>query len=101
MPRYQRVPGGERNDLTGTRWSRNELKIVLDAYLNELEEGVGVHEHNPVVHKVSKKLGRTVRSVEAQMLMFRNLDKFGDYSWRHMSNLCLELWREHLEKERG
>ena len=94
--KYKRVPGGESNYKSGQRWSKEELKHVLDLYLN-LPYGKGIHENNTLVHDLSSYLGRTVRSVEAQLLMFRNLQKGGDYTWGHMNKLCLELWKEYLE----
>ena len=99
MPKYIRTTGGEKNEKSGTRWSREELSDVLDSYLNELRDGQGIHEHNPVVHMLSLRLGRTVRSVEAQLLMFRNLDKNGDYAWGNMNKLCKEVWLESLKRE--
>ena len=101
MAKYIRTPGGEKNKNSGKRWTKEELSDVLDSYLNELRDGQGIHEHNPVVHMLSLRLERTVRSVEAQLLMFRNLDRFGDYSWGNMNKLCIELWKEYLIKQRG
>ena len=101
MPKYIRTTGGEKNEKSGTRWSREELSDVLDSYLNELSDGQGIHEHNSVVQMISLRLGRTIRSVEAQLLMFRNLDRQGDYPWGHMNKLCKDLWKEHLNKIKG
>ena len=97
MIKYVRIPGGEKNSKSGKRWSLDELRIVRDAFLS-LPESVGVHESNPVVHEVSKKLGRTVRSVEAQMHMFKYLRKGGNHAWGHMNKRCLTVWKEYLEK---
>ena len=95
MVRYKRVPGGEKNYRSGTRWSKDELKHVLDLFLT-LPQGVGIHENNPLIHELSRYLGRTIRSVEAQLIMFRNIQKSGDYGWGHMNKLCVELWKEYL-----
>ena len=95
MPRYQRVPGGERNLNSGKKWDKDELRQVLNLYL-VLPEGKGIHEHNEKIQILSRRLQRTVRSVEAQLLMFRSLDKGLKYSWGHMNKLCLEIWDEYL-----
>ena len=57
--------------------------------------GVGIHERNPQIQRLAMRLGRTVRSTEAQLLMFRNLEKRGDYSRENMSRLCREIWEEY------
>jgi hypothetical protein len=92
---YKRVKGGEKNAKTGKRWSEIELRQILDLYFEI--EGKGIHEHNPKLHRMSTILQRTVRSVEAQLLMFRNLDKHGDYTYGNMNQICKKLWHEHLE----
>ena len=96
MVRYKRVSGGEKNEKSGKRWSLHELRIVRDAFL-ELPEGVGVHERNPIVHRVSHQLERTVRSVEAQMHMFKNLRKAGNHAWGHMNKSSITVWKEYLD----
>ena len=96
MPRYVRMPGGEKNYKSGKRWSKEELKHVLNLYLR-LPHGVGIHENNTLIHEMSRHLDRTVRSVEAHLLMFRNIQKAGDYGWGHMNKLCVELWKEYLD----
>ena len=101
MAKYIRAPGGEKNKKSGKRWTKEELSDVLDSYLNELRDGQGIHEHNPVVHMLSLRLERTVRSVEAQLLMFRNLDRYGDYTWGNMNKLCKEVWEENSRKQIG
>ncbi|MFN8240740.1 MAG: hypothetical protein U0X39_08325 [Bacteroidales bacterium] len=92
---YTRIKGGEKNAKSGKRWSESELRKILDLYFDI--NGIGIHEHNPKIHRMSKILQRTVRSVEAQLLMFRNLDKHGDYTFGNMNKLCKDLWKEHLE----
>ncbi|HVX26879.1 MAG TPA: hypothetical protein VHB70_11085 [Parafilimonas sp.] len=95
MALYQRIQGGERNQNTGKRWSEDELKAVLELFLQD--PNLKIHENNPELHLLSQKLHRTVRSIEAQLLMFRNLSKHGDYSYGNMNSLCRKLWKEHLD----
>ncbi|ANE51505.1 hypothetical protein [Flavisolibacter tropicus] len=94
MARYVRVKGGEKNEKSGKRWTREELDEVLKLYLSD--SNLGIHERNPDLQKLANHLGRTVRSVEAQLLMFRNLDKHGDYGYGNMNKLCKTLWEEYL-----
>jgi hypothetical protein len=96
MTRYKRIQGGERNKKSGKVWTEEELSLVLGLYLEI--KGQGIHENNPKIHCLAKTLYRTVRSLEAQLLMFRNLDRHGDYSFRNMSKLCVKLWKEHIDK---
>ena len=96
MPQYLRIPGGEKNKNSGRRWNKHELRQVRDLYLS-LCEGCGIHENNPLLHQLSMKLSRTVRSVEAQLHMFKNLHKGGRHAWGHMSKLCIEVWQEYLD----
>lgn len=49
-----------------------------------------MHEANPEVISLGKKLGRTTRSVESQLLMFHTCARGGDYG--KMNKLCRELW---------
>ena len=97
MPKFERVPGGEKNLKSGTRWTLEELRIVRDAFLSLPFQGSGVHENHPLVHITSQELGRTVRSVEAQMHMFKNLRKGGNHSWGHMSKKCIIVWKEYID----
>ena len=101
MPRNKRILGGEKNQKSGKRWSKTELKLVLILYL-ELQEKAKdnqpkIHESNIEIQILGEKIGRTTRSVESQMLMFRCLDRYGNYSRKNMSKLCKFLWNEHLE----
>ena len=96
MVKYNRIEGGENNYRSGQRWSKEELQHVLDLYLT-LPFGKGIHENNPMIHQLASYLGRTIRSVEAQLLMFRNLQRGGDYSWGHMNKICIKLWKEYLK----
>src|SRR5262245_58193527 len=94
-----RPTGGERNEKSGVTWTRNELQAVLDLYL-ELQ-GKGIHESNPQIIQLGARLGRTTRSVEAQLLMYRCLDRGGEYSRSKMSTICEELWNAHVSTKDG
>lgn len=94
MARYQRIKGGEKNENSGKRWSKEELSEVLKLYVNNPR--LKIHEHNIELSNLSKQISRTVRSIEAQLLMFRNLDKHGDYGYGNMNKLCKDLWNEYL-----
>ena len=96
MSKYLRVKGGEKNLNSGKKWAKDELYEVLQLYL-QFPEGKGIHERNEKIHILSRRLLRTVRSVEAQLLMFRSLDKQGKYPWGNMNKICVDLWREYLE----
>ena len=89
---YRRVKGGEKNLNSGVRWTKDEIIQVYLLY--KKMNGVGLHEHNPEIQKLAAKLGRTVRSAEAQTLMFRNLERSGIYSHGNMNKLSREVWVE-------
>lgn len=95
MADRNRVPGGEKNLKSGVKWSKEELIEVY--YLFKKLNGKNLHERNPKIISLSEKLGRTVRSTEAQTLMFRNLEREGNYSLGNMNSLCKEIWDE-MEK---
>ena len=90
---YQRVKGGEKNLKSGVRWTKEEIYEVYKLF-KEIN-GVGLHEHNPDIQKLAARLGRTVRSTEAQTLMFRNLERGGIYSHGNMNKLSREVWIEN------
>jgi hypothetical protein len=89
-----RVKGGEKNEKSGKRWSKEELSEVLKLYLHN--PNLKIHESNLEISYLSEQISRTIRSIEAQLLMFRNLDKHGDYGFGNMNKLCKELWQEYL-----
>jgi len=91
----QRVKGGEKNQNSGKRWTKDELSEVLNLYAQD--PNLRIHESNPVLAQLGMKLGRTTRSVEAQLLMFRNLDKFGMYGYKNMNQLCRILWQQYID----
>lgn len=93
-----RIKGGEKNENSGKRWSREELSKVLQLYLNSPD--LKIHETSNELQQLSKEITRTVRSIEAQLLMFRNLDKHGDYGYGNMNKLCKELWKEYLDSHK-
>lgn len=92
-----RIQGGEKNSKTGQKWSKNELLKVLELYTAEPD--LKIHETSYLINKLANALGRTTRSVEAQLLMFRNLDKFGFYGYKNMNKLCKELWKEYIDQK--
>ena len=95
MARLTRIKGGEKNNKTGQKWTDQELRQVLQLYISDRE--LKVHESNPTIQELAKKLERTTRSLEAQLLMFRNLDKFGFYGYGNMNKLCKKLWTEYID----
>ena len=56
-------------------------------------------EKNPEIQKLAQELERTVRSTEAQTLMFRNLERSGKYSHGNMNKLSKQVWFE-LENDK-
>lgn len=93
---YQRIIGGEKNLNSGVRWTKDEIYEVYKLY--KKIHGVSIHEHNPEIQKLASRLGRTVRSTEAQTLMFRNLERGGLYSHGNMNKLSKEIWEENETK---
>jgi hypothetical protein len=89
---YKRIAGGEKNLKTGQKWTEEEIIQVYHLY--KKLNGVGLHEHNPEIQNLAFNLDRTVRSTEAQTLMFRNLERFGQYSHGNMNKLSAQVWNE-------
>jgi hypothetical protein len=96
MSNYERIPGGEKTAKSGLAWNRDELVKVLDLYLKL--KGEKIHENNIDIQILAKSLDRSVRSTEAQMLMFRNLERGGDYSHGNMNKICKELWEDRMNE---
>lgn len=94
MPK-SRVQGGEKNDKSGVKWTDEELKQVLDLYIQL--KGKGLHETNPLIIDLGGRLGRTTRSVEAQLIMFRSLERGKDYGHVNMNKACEILWNDYVE----
>lgn len=91
MARYKRIPGGEKNDLTGLPFTRKELEKVGELYIQI--DGKGIHENNPKIHDLATTLERTIRSVENQLLGFRSFvtKKSGRVNY---NSLIPEIWNE-------
>ena len=96
MLRMTRVKGGEKNSKSGQKWSKEELNEVLNLYVSDPE--LRIHESNPIIQQLANSLNRTTRSVEAQLLMFRSLDRLGFYGYKNMNKLCRELWKDYINK---
>ncbi|MGJ8735384.1 hypothetical protein [Zobellia laminariae] len=90
---YKRIAGGEKNLKSGQRWTKDEIIQVYHLY--KKLNGVGLHENNPEIQFLAQKLERTVRSTEAQTLMFRSLERLGNYSHGNMNKLSQEVWNEY------
>lgn len=96
MAKYKRVKGGEKNAKTGVDWTRPELEKVYDLYIEI--GGTGIHERNPKIHELAKELGRTVRSVENQLLGFRKIDK-KETGRQNYNRLIPVIWRAKTEEK--
>lgn len=95
MASQPRVKGGEKNKKSGQKWTKEELSKVINLYISDRQ--LKIHESNETIQKLAKQLERTTRSVEAQLLMFLNLDKFGFYGYRNMNTICKALWKEYID----
>lgn len=96
MAREARIKGGEKNIKSGQRWTREELSKVLELYVSDSQ--MKIHESNIAIQDCARKIGRTTRGVEAQLLMFRALDKLGNYGYKNMNRLSRTLWKEYINK---
>jgi hypothetical protein len=92
MASVKRVSGGEKNKKSGNIWTKKELLEVYYLWKNNKEK---IHEKNKEIQRLGQKLDRTTRSVEAQMLMYRALDRMGNYSRKNMNKICIEIWNEN------
>lgn len=95
MTRKPRIKGGEKNSKSGLKWTRDELSEVLQLYTSDRR--LKIHESNKSIQDLANGIGRTTRSVEAQLLMFRNLDRFGNYGYKNMNSICKQLWKEFID----
>lgn len=93
MAMYKRIPGGEKNELSGTPFSRIELEKVYDLYAEM--DGKGIHENNPKIHKLASELKRTIRSVENQLLGFRIVDT-GITGRANYNKIIKQIWDDRL-----
>ena len=90
--KYRRIPGGEKTKKSGIPWNEEELTKVYELFI--ALKGNGIHERNPKIQELAKRLDRSVRSTEAQLLMFRALSKGGNYSRKNMNKLCETIWNK-------
>ncbi|WP_282015628.1 ATP-binding protein [Marinifilum flexuosum] len=95
MANYIRIKGGEKNELSGVPFTREELEKVFDLYVEI--DGKGIHEHNPKIHKLAETLGRTIRSVENQLLGYRAVDT-GKTGRANFNKLIKVIWDERTTK---
>jgi hypothetical protein len=86
-----------RSDLKSSSWEEVDLAKVLDIYPDVRN---AIHENNPRIIILASELGRGTRAVEAQLLMFRALER-GDYAWDKMSKLCRRLWIAKSREREG
>ncbi|MDA7620632.1 hypothetical protein N8677_00750 [Verrucomicrobia bacterium] len=83
----------------GRKWSKDELLQVFNIYP---ECKKAIHENNKSIIALAKHLGRGTRTVEAQLIMFRALERADQgegYSRNRMSSLCVEIWEENRSQE--
>jgi hypothetical protein len=89
----------ENSPWTEGTWSEYELERVVFLFPH-VEDSA--HEHNPLIQQLAMFLGRKTRSVEAQLLMCRNLQKDSRYPWGNMNQRIPEIWeRRHEIWEQG
>ena len=75
-------------------WAECELERVVLVFPH-VESSI--HEHNPLVQQLANFLCRKTRSVEAQLLMCRNLQRDSQYPWGNMNRLIPEIWERRNE----
>lgn len=95
MARHKRVKGGEKNELSGIPFSREELEKVYDLYINI--NGKGIHENNPKIHVLAEELKRTVRSVENQLLGYKIVET-GKTGRANYNKLIKIIWDERISE---
>lgn len=96
ISKYTRIKGGEKNEKTGIDWTRPELEKVYELYIEI--GGIGIHERNPKIHDLAKRLDRTPRSVENQLLGFRKIDK-GETGRQNYNRLISVIWKAKTEQK--
>lgn len=83
----------------GKRWTKEELLIALNVY-RKLSFGQ-LHEKNPVIIDLAKRMGRTAGSVAMKLCNFASLDPVVTSSGRKglpgASDLDRDLWIEFLQ----
>lgn len=84
---------------SGKRWTKDELLIALNVY-RKLPFGQ-LHERNPVIIDLAKRMGRTAGSVAMKLCNFASLDPVVTSSGRKglpgASDLDRALWEEFLQ----
>ncbi|MFH6955774.1 ATP-binding protein [Flavobacterium aquidurense] len=95
MAKYKRIKGGEKNELSGQPFTKQELKKVGELYIEI--NGQGIHENNPKIHILATNLGRTIRSVENQLLGFRSFVTVKS-GRKNYNTLIPKIWSELNEE---
>jgi hypothetical protein len=71
MKKPRRPKGGVKTLKSGSVWSKEELEEVFKLY----SKNPRLTTSRPDIQALSKVLGRAPRAIEAQMQMFRALEK--------------------------
>jgi hypothetical protein len=95
MAKNQRIKGGEKNEKTGSEWTRPELEEVCELYI-ELK-GEKIHERNIKLHQLAERLGRTIRSVESQLLGFKAVAT-NEVGRKNYNRLIPLIWKKRTTK---
>ena len=93
MTRYKRKKGGNKTELSGVPYKKEELEKVYELYVDL--GGTGIHENNPKIHKLAEELNRDVRSVENQLLGYKAVDT-GKVGRVHYNKLIKKIWDERI-----
>ena len=88
---------GVTNAKSGKNWTKAELLYVLHLFVHNPD--LKIHEYNSNIISLAQKLSRTTRSVEAQLLMFKNLSDFGKSTFQNKSRLIQEVWDEYVDSQ--
>ena len=94
---YTRIKGEEKNAKSGIDWTRPELEDVCKLYITL--DGKNIQENNPEVHSLANKLGRTIRSVENQLLGFRKVAT-KDTGRKNYNRLIPLIWDNRNSKQK-
>jgi hypothetical protein len=86
-------------DTERDKWSRNELEEVFGIYYLTK---TSIHKSNSVIIDLASKLGKKIRGVENQLLMFRAVEKELKektvYGRKNYNKLVKEIYIEKTEK---
>lgn len=91
MAKYQRIKGHEANERSGADWTRPELELVCELYI-ELQ-GKDNQETSRRLQELATKLARSFRSVENQFLGFIKVAT-GDSGSKNYNRLIPLIWRK-------